>query len=701
MKELTLGDHASVYKGAGLPLRRHPRLGAGRPHRLDRLGAVVAQQLQPARHPRFRAGQQRRRSWRWPTRRCPRGAARTAPPSRPPSHARWRRWACRRCSSRTVRPGDLRRQVRAGGGGAAPDRAFPRHLLRGPVSAPSGHRHAERPARRGHGHRRPPAAGGRGAGDLGLPVRRAPSAFIDELALVDAVHDVFLLMADVRFAYEVPRVSDGWIEAYDVETRAHGCVLQARDGPARPSRQRVAERGRAPRARRGHRRGAGGAGPVGNGDGARRVHGRAPAAEDEMMTALTRTAHARWRFALAVALAAVTACARLGADAAPAARAPQPCRHRHATRRPRPRPAPPAGQVAEEPIRCWWKTDRTAVSVGERFAVVLTCASLETGQTTVVPNVSQLEGGAIQLTPFEVVSSTRRADVVATPWRYVQFEYGVRLLTDGFFGQDVSIPALTVTYNFRTADGANTGRDQSYVLPALPMRVLSLVPRGATDIRDTSAMTFGDIESARFRATVARVTSWIALAFAAACWPLLALLRASQRFRTRAPDAAKAGGRSGAAGRVRGRVARRSQGRGVGRLVAGAGTARAAGAAPGRRLGAGPAGRAAARGPRRRRCARARSWCGNGWLRRGRTMLSASTTPREHRRGGGAEGSRRPRACRAGRAGPGARGVQRRRLRPRRRAARRRRAELGAGAGPRCREALRVGALWPSGRWRP
>jgi hypothetical protein len=41
---------------------------------------------------------------------------------------------------------------------------------------------------------------------------------IRELALVNAVHDVFLLMADVRFAYELPSVSDGWIEAYDVET---------------------------------------------------------------------------------------------------------------------------------------------------------------------------------------------------------------------------------------------------------------------------------------------------------------------------------------------------------------------------------------------------------------------------------------------------------------------------------------------------
>jgi uncharacterized protein (DUF58 family) len=41
---------------------------------------------------------------------------------------------------------------------------------------------------------------------------------IHELALLNAVHDVVLLLADVGFAYELPAVSDGWIEAYDVET---------------------------------------------------------------------------------------------------------------------------------------------------------------------------------------------------------------------------------------------------------------------------------------------------------------------------------------------------------------------------------------------------------------------------------------------------------------------------------------------------
>jgi uncharacterized protein (DUF58 family) len=43
--------------------------------------------------------------------------------------------------------------------------------------------------------------------------------FVGELAHLNAVHDVVLLMADVRFAYEVPGVSDGWIEVYDLETR--------------------------------------------------------------------------------------------------------------------------------------------------------------------------------------------------------------------------------------------------------------------------------------------------------------------------------------------------------------------------------------------------------------------------------------------------------------------------------------------------
>ena len=42
---------------------------------------------------------------------------------------------------------------------------------------------------------------------------------LTELSKLNAVHDVFLLMADARFAYDLPHVSDGWVDVYDVETR--------------------------------------------------------------------------------------------------------------------------------------------------------------------------------------------------------------------------------------------------------------------------------------------------------------------------------------------------------------------------------------------------------------------------------------------------------------------------------------------------
>ena len=55
MREFTLGDHRSLFTGHRLRLRRPARLAAGRPHVVDRLGAVVAHQLQPADRPRVRA----------------------------------------------------------------------------------------------------------------------------------------------------------------------------------------------------------------------------------------------------------------------------------------------------------------------------------------------------------------------------------------------------------------------------------------------------------------------------------------------------------------------------------------------------------------------------------------------------------------------------------------------------------------------
>jgi hypothetical protein len=198
---------------------------------------------------------------------------------------------------------------------------------------------------------------------------------------------------------------------------------------------------------------------------------------------------------------------------------------------------PREGEVASDPIRCWWKADRTAVRVGERFGLVLTCSVIETAAITVVPALNQLEPGAMSITPFEVVYGTRGDDVVVPPWRYVQFDYDVRLLSDGFFGQDVMIPALTVTYNLQSAGGTQ-GRDKTYVLPALPIRVLSLAPRSASDIRDASGQTFATIASRRFRSSLAFVLAWISFAFAVVL-AAFALARAVRAYRAKGPAAVR------------------------------------------------------------------------------------------------------------------------------------------------------------------
>jgi len=42
--------------------------------------------------------------------------------------------------------------------------------------------------------------------------------FLKELRQVNGVHDVFIMIVDASFAFELPRVSAGWIETFDVET---------------------------------------------------------------------------------------------------------------------------------------------------------------------------------------------------------------------------------------------------------------------------------------------------------------------------------------------------------------------------------------------------------------------------------------------------------------------------------------------------
>jgi uncharacterized protein (DUF58 family) len=45
-----------------------------------------------------------------------------------------------------------------------------------------------------------------------------PREVLRELARLNSTHDVFLIVIDAAFAFELPKISAGWVEAYDVET---------------------------------------------------------------------------------------------------------------------------------------------------------------------------------------------------------------------------------------------------------------------------------------------------------------------------------------------------------------------------------------------------------------------------------------------------------------------------------------------------
>jgi hypothetical protein len=195
------------------------------------------------------------------------------------------------------------------------------------------------------------------------------------------------------------------------------------------------------------------------------------------------------------------------------------------------------GDVETDPIKCFWKTDRSTIIVGERFTVVLTCGIIDTDTIKAVPDFNQLEASTIGLQPFEVVKGVRHEDVRNAPWRFIQYEYTVRLIAEGLFEKDLDLPAVKITYHIQSSiGGGTTGRDQTYQLPAMAMHVASLVPKKVTDIRDTSLSTFAEIESRRVRATGEYVAAMIAFGFAVVLLGL-ALIRVAARYRVRTPAA--------------------------------------------------------------------------------------------------------------------------------------------------------------------
>ena len=191
-------------------------------------------------------------------------------------------------------------------------------------------------------------------------------------------------------------------------------------------------------------------------------------------------------------------------------------------------------------LRCWRRVDRGAVRIGEQFGMTITCRVVETATGRAVPDTAGLEPESIDLVPYEVLAGERFADVAGDAYRFFQYHYVLRLIGEDYFGRDVAIPPLELSYRIERPAEAGTvlpGRELTYVLPGEPIRVLSLVPGTATDIRGIPLETLGDAEARLARADV--------LLLAAGGFGLVALgvlvfgvRRARQAVRAaRAPDA--------------------------------------------------------------------------------------------------------------------------------------------------------------------
>jgi hypothetical protein len=199
---------------------------------------------------------------------------------------------------------------------------------------------------------------------------------------------------------------------------------------------------------------------------------------------------------------------------------------------------PPAAptEVAVSPVECWWKTDRSAIRVGEQFQLTLTCAVLDTGNVKVVVDESSLAPSALHLVPFEIVSGQRFRDIVNSPRRFFQYQYTMRILGEDFFDKQVSLPRLQLSYrvqNMLNGGTALAGREALYSLLPVPIRVLSMVPGGATDIRDTPPETFGDVDARMFESNVLLIGAGVTLSLALLLL-LVVLVRATAKRRATA-----------------------------------------------------------------------------------------------------------------------------------------------------------------------
>jgi len=192
---------------------------------------------------------------------------------------------------------------------------------------------------------------------------------------------------------------------------------------------------------------------------------------------------------------------------------------------------PQTQNVEVEPVTCWWRTAVSSIRVGQAFTVILTCSALETEAAKAVIDRSRLAPAAVQLPPYEVMSGVQSDDITTAARRFMQYEYTLRLISDDAFGADLPVPSLQVSYGIESKvqqDASVQGREQTYILPPLPVHVASLVPSTETHIREAPVPTAAAISARQTRGALLRTTGTIIFALAGLVL-LLSIVRAFQQ----------------------------------------------------------------------------------------------------------------------------------------------------------------------------
>ena len=177
--------------------------------------------------------------------------------------------------------------------------------------------------------------------------------------------------------------------------------------------------------------------------------------------------------------------------------------------------------------------------VGEQFTLTLTCAVLDTERVKVVVDESGLAPSALHLVPFDIVGGERFRDILNAPRRFFQYQYVMRVLGEEFFGREVTLPRLQISYRVQNSLQGGTalqGREAQYSLVPVPIRVLSLVPAGTNDIRDTPVDTFGDVDARLFRSNVLLIAAGVAFVLAGLMAVMLVARAAVKRHATATPS---------------------------------------------------------------------------------------------------------------------------------------------------------------------